>query len=537
MTFASEHKKTNRSFRYNNSSNIIRRSGRVADSLHFAHILENCMKPYVAQLSRPERTPRRVYLSEYYSFAASRRKRLLHRTSLFFLLIAFMGAGRLGTAQSRAQENDTVELVQPSGANQAKPPVVITLHDAIEQARKVDAHFRSVVTDAKLAHEDRTQARNAILPTVSYTSQALLTEGNGRTTIGRFVTNDGVHVYRSWGVFHEDLSPGNYLGTAYRQARAAAAMAKARSEIASRGLTATVTKLYYAFAVAQRKYATAQLALDAAKHFYEITEDAERVGQVAHSDVLQAQIQYQQQKQAFEESELAMESARLDLSVILFPNLNENFSIVDDLDSAVALPEFSEVQKMAGDKNPDMQVAMQALRQANQGVTAAKGAFLPSFFVDADYGIEANDFALHSLNVEEPKAGSLPNLGYFVTVGVNVPVWDWGTLRSKLHQAEFKRDQARVELNEAQRQLLNNLYSSYNEAKVARAAVDETRQTADVATESLRLINLRFKAGASNALDVVVAENTLTQARNAYNDSEVRYRVALATLQTITGSF
>lgn len=495
------------------------------------------MKRYLAQSAGSGRTPGYIYKSESSSpFVSSRHQRLQKALSLLSL-IAFICGGQLSAAQSRGQENDTVELVQPSGPNQAKPPVVITLHDAIEQARKVDSHFQSAVTDARLAHEDRTQARNAILPSISYTSQALLTEGNGRTTIGRFVTNDGVHVYRSWGVFHEDLSPGNYLGTAYRQARAAAAMAKAKSEIASRGLTAAVTKLYYAFAVAQRKYATAQMGLEAAKHFYEISKDAERVGQAAHSDVLQAEIQYQQQKQAFEESELAMETARLDLSVVLFPNLSENFSIVDDLDSAIALPEFSEVQKMAGDRNPDLQVAMQALRQANQGVVAAKGAFLPAFFVDADYGIEANDFALHSVNVEEPKAGALPNLGYFVTVGVNVPVWDWGTLRSKLHQAEFKRDQARVELNEAQRQLLNNLYSSYNEAKVARAAVDETRQTADVAAESLRLIDLRFKAGASSALDVVVAENTLTQARNAYNDSEVRYRVALATLQTVTGTF
>jgi outer membrane protein len=440
---------------------------------------------------------------------------------------------------ARAQENGTgTDLVQPAGPSQAKPPQVITLADAIEQARRVDAHFQSSLTDAKLAHEDRTQARNAILPAISYTSQALLTEGNGgRTTIGRFVTNDGVHVYRSWGVLHEDLSPGNYLGTTYRQAQAAAAVANAKAEIARRGLDATVTKLYYALAVAQRKCATAQLAADTAKHFYDITQDAERVGQAAHSDVLQAEIQYRQQDQAFEEAKLAMESARMDLAVLIFPTLNENFSIVDDLDSAVALPSFQESQKMAASKNPDLQVAMQTFDQAKLGVQAAKSAFLPAFFTDSVYGIEANDYALHSRNVEEPKAGVLPNLGYFVTVGVNVPVWDWGTLRSKLHQAEFKREQARVELNQTQRELLSNLYGSYNEATVARTAVDETRHTADLATESLRLTDLRYKAGASTALDVVVAENTLTQARNSYDDAQLRYRVAIANLQTVTGSF
>ena len=55
--------------------------------------------------------------------------------------------------------------------------------------------------------------------------------------------------------------------------------------------------------------------------------------------------------------------------------------------------------------------------------------------------------------------------------------------------------------------------------------------------ESYRLINLRYQAGESTALEMVDAENTLTLARNAFADAQVRYRVALANLQTITGNF
>ena len=58
-----------------------------------------------------------------------------------------------------------------------------------------------------------------------------------------------------------------------------------------------------------------------------------------------------------------------------------------------------------------------------------------------------------------------------------------------------------------------------------------------VQSESLRLTTLRYQAGESTVLEVVDAQNTLTQARNAYADGQVRYRVAIATLQTLTGSF
>jgi outer membrane protein TolC len=465
------------------------------------------------------------------------------------LFVAGMMLTVAGAAfQARAQETPSpaknqntqeakVQLLQPPGANNTKAPVTITLQDAIERARKNDVQFLAAVNGAKSSHEDRLQARNAILPQFSYTTQALLTQGNGKTPNGRFVTNDGVHVYRAWAVAHEDLSPANYLGTTYTRAKAAEAVANANAEIAKRGLTVAVTKLYYAMADSQRKYATAQEALDTTKRFFNNTQDAERVGQAAHSDVIQAEIQYRQQEQAYEEASLAMESARLDLAVLLFPTLNENFSVVDDLDSPVALPPFAEAERMAAHENPELRVAMEELRGANSEVTAAKGAFLPAFFVDTDYGIEANAFALHSSIAADPVKGALPNLGYFITVGVNVPVWDWGTLRSKLHQSELKQEQARAELSQAQKQLLSNLYGSYNEANIARAAVEESRHTAELAAESLRLITLRYRAGASTALEVVSAETTLTQARNAYDDAQVRYRVALATLQTVTGNF
>jgi len=48
---------------------------------------------------------------------------------------------------------------------------------------------------------------------------------------------------------------------------------------------------------------------------------------------------------------------------------------------------------------------------------------------------------------------------------------------------------------------------------------------------------LRYQAGASTASEVVDAENTLLTASNAYIDAMARYKAAVATLQTITGSF
>jgi outer membrane protein TolC len=106
-----------------------------------------------------------------------------------------------------------------------------------------------------------------------------------------------------------------------------------------------------------------------------------------------------------------------------------------------------------------------------------------------------------------------------------------------VRQSEARRKLAEVTLSQTQRQLLSNLYSKYNEALAARSAVDNLQRVAELAAESLRLTGLRYQAGESTALEVVDAQTTLVQSRNGADDAEIRYRVALAELQTVTGIF
>lgn len=452
-----------------------------------------------------------------------------------------LGASALGAqapGDEAAPAAAPLQLVHPQGPGGTSPPLTLTLKDALERAHQFDATYLSAVTDAKLAHQDRVQARAALLPSVSFTTQELLTKGNGFLPGGRYVTNDGVHVYRSWGVFHQDLSPNTYLLHGYRRTSAAEALANDRAEIARRGLTVTVTRNYYSLVVAQRKYATSQQALDQAQHFLAISRELEQGGEVAHSDVIKAELQFTQQQQAFEEAALAMENTRLALAVMLSAHLDENISVVDDLNAAQPLPPFEEVRSMAEQSNPALHAAVQAMREASLDVSAARSSFLPSLTVDTDYGIEANAYALRSHVSGDAVPGRvLPNLGQFMTASLSLPIWDWGTLRSKLHQAQDRRALARAQLSQAQRVAITDLYSFYNEALAARSERETLHHAAELAAESLRLATLRYRAGEATALEQVDAQNVLTQARNADDDGQARYRVALANLQTLTGSF
>ena len=425
----------------------------------------------------------------------------------------------------------------PSGNNppsNAGAPLTLTLQDALQRAQVNSPEFRAALTELGLAHEDKVQGRAALLPGVSYNNSIVYTQGNNtHSNTPVFIANNGVHEYLSQGNVHQDFSLATY--GEFRRAAAAEAVAKARAEIATRGLVVTVVKAYYGLVIAQRKYGTEQLAAEEARKFLDISQKLEKGGEVAHSDVIKASIQFQQQQRDLQEARLEMGKSRLELAVLLFPDFNENFNVVDDLQMPQALPQFPEAQAMAGRKNPDLRAALASVQAANHEVTSAWGNLIPSASVDYFYGIDASHFATRQF---DPISGVfLNNLGSSIVATVQVPIWHWGANLSKLKQADLRRNQARVELSFAQRQLLANLRTFYDEAETSRSELESLQQSAELAGESLRLITLRYQAGESTVLEVVDAQNTVTQARNAYADGQARYRTAIATLQTVTGSF
>jgi len=437
-------------------------------------------------------------------------------------------------------QRQTIAIQAQTGANgspNAGAPLTVTLQDALQRARANDPQFRSALTDLGLAREDRVQARAAFLPNLNYNNSFIYTQGSGQpqacavTATGcppaKFIANNGVHEYISQADVHEALSLTNMAD--YARSSAALAVARAKAEIATRGLVVTVTQAYYGLVVAQRKYATEQRAASEAERFLGISQKLENGGEVAHADVIKAGIQSQQQERDLQEARLDMERARLDLAVLLFPDFNQDYAVVDDLQTPTPLPSFPEVEVAGKKNNPDLRAALATLQAANHEVTAAWGGLLPSLAVDYFYGIDSNRFAIRTDGVR--------NLGYSAVASLQIPMFSWGSDRSKVKQAELRRDQAKVELSHAQRLLLSHLREFYSEAETARAEMESLASSAEMAAESQRLTTLRYQAGESTVLEVVDAQNTLTQAQKAYDDGQARFRVAVASLQTLTGTF
>jgi outer membrane protein TolC len=408
------------------------------------------------------------------------------------------------------------------------PTLTLTLADAMQRARANSQQLLSADISARIAHEDRVQAKAALLPSLTWEHGLIYTQPNGTDT-GVFVPNNGPKVWINMASAHSDIySPGKRAD--YQMAIAGEAIARARVEIAQRGLAATVVQNYYSLLSAQRHLANAARGLQEAGQFLDITRKQEAGGEAAHADVVKAQIEVGNRERDVREAQLAIDKTRIGFAVFLFPDFRQDFGVVDDLDQIAVLPAFPELETLAQRNNPDVRAAQATVTQSNFGIKSARAGLLPTLSLDYFFGIQANQYAIHNQYGDN-------NLGSSFVAGVSVPVWNWGAVRSKIRQAELRLQQSRVDLSFTQRQLLANLNAFYLEAATASTQINALKQLLDLAEESLKLTVLRYGAGEATVLEVVDAQRTVLDARNAWDDGKARYRVALSSLQTLTGAF
>ena len=446
--------------------------------------------------------------------------------------VGSLGGAVFGSSTAAQVSSGTTGQAANQDGIQTVP--AITLDQALSLARTNEPAFAAAVATSKVAQIDRSIARSALLPSVIYHNQYVYTQPNGAVNQGgadgtqaapKFIANNAVHEYASQGVVTETLGLAQY--SALSRADAAAAIASAELEISRRGLTSAVVGLFYNSTAAQGRIAVQQRATDEANNFVKQTQQREAEREVAHADVIKAQLTLQQRQRDLADARLQVQKARLDLGVLLFPDPRSPYTVV--LPATTALPTRSAVDAAAAANNPELKSALATLRSKNIDITAARAAYLPDLVFNYSYGINAPQFAVNG-----PEG--IRNLGYSASATLDIPVWDWLATQHKIRQAHILRDAAQVALTSTQRTLIAQLEEFYAEAALAHDQIDSLDLSVQTARESLRLTSLRYSAGESTVLEVVDAQNSLTTAELALQDGTIRYQLALANLQLLTGT-
>lgn len=230
------------------------------------------------------------------------------------------------------------------------------------------------------------------------------------------------------------------------------------------------------------------------------------------------------------QSDAALIRARNDVRLAIQRLNNVMARPIDTPTEPVPVREMPRIEKgvadlvvLARETRPEVRGAESRLRGLAGVTQAARGGTLPSIDVGANYTrtINPSPFA-----VEHQTTGS---------VQLTYPIYDSGVTRARVAAARQDEEEARVTRDQIElavelevRQAVVDLEDAWQQVEVAQSQVD-------LATEALRLAELRYSEGLGILLDVTSAQADATRARTALVNAEFAYLAAYARLQQAVG--
>lgn len=424
---------------------------------------------------------------------------------------------------------DIPPAAQPKTDSQNK---LLTLDEALRLAQATASAYEQAKFGERIAEEDVRQARTAFLPrfvsqpTLIYTSPTAAPVVAGAMRAPSYIGANAITEYQGLAGAVGEVDLSGRLQATLRRNRALLAAAHAGTEIERRNLVLATVENYYGLGLAGARRRAAGLNLNSALEFERITELLVRGGEVAQVDLLRARLLTTARRDELEQARAGETAATESLRVLIGFDPTMPIAVTD---LSTAPPDVGEVEQF----NAEMIARRPELRQVDAQRAAiteeakqARSERRPQITYSINGGFATD--ALRPTPLRD-------HAGVQATVGVTIPLFDWGASKSRERQAQLRLQT----LDSVRLLALRSFNQQFATARAqARSAADRIRLAragvAD-AERNLEISIARYRAGEAQIIEATDAQNTLTVQRAALNQAVFDYQVALTRLRQATG--
>jgi outer membrane protein TolC len=178
------------------------------------------------------------------------------------------------------------------------------------------------------------------------------------------------------------------------------------------------------------------------------------------------------------------------------------------------------------EKRPELAALRKAQALRREDLVTARAGYKPNASVYGGYEWQSPlyeedlNFDLH---------------GWIAGAQLSWNIFDGQLTRGKIMEARARYEQAKLDVDDSQRQIELDVRTAYSNFIEAREVLESQQSVQEEAQEALRLAEARMHAGSGTQLDVLDAQTSLTQARTTQVQALHDYAVARARLQRAMG--
>ncbi len=158
-------------------------------------------------------------------------------------------------------------------------------------------------------------------------------------------------------------------------------------------------------------------------------------------------------------------------------------------------------------RRPDIAAAERRVAAANADVGEATSAFFPDLLLSASGGVEASRFA---------QLATLPSRFWAIGPALVGTLFDGGRRKQALHEAEAREDGAAADYRQAVLSAFQDVEDNLSSVRVLGEEAGTQQRAVDASDRAEQLSLTRYKAGATDYLEVVTTQSVSLAQRRAY---------------------
>jgi outer membrane protein TolC len=190
-------------------------------------------------------------------------------------------------------------------------------------------------------------------------------------------------------------------------------------------------------------------------------------------------------------------------------------------------PDTATLREEVGRSAPLVQQAEAQARAAGAKVVVAQAQYWPTLSATFSNGVSGFDAPWTTFN-------SYVN-NWSLRVTLSWPLFDGFSREQAQVNARVARDVADAQAADARRQVGALLTQQLAALETAHAQIEIARENVASATEDLRVLQERYRVGASTILDILTSQANLTQAETSVVQARFSYLVARAQIEALVG--
>ena len=449
---------------------------------------------------------------------------------LGLLLTIVLGVIQISSVGIDAQAVLTATKINAAGTAVSIDAVrPLLLSEAVDLALRQVSAFRNSQIAEQIAAEDVKLAKSAFLPRLDAKPNYIFTSpsfSSARPRPPSFLGANAINEIQGLVVASGELDTSGRLKATLERNRALLASAHAGTEVARRDLILGVNDAYFTLALSTAKRRGAESNLIAADEFESAIKLLLDAGEVAPVDLVRARLQTAARRDELEQAKTD-ESVNSDsLELLTGLSFTEAVATVDLLSEVPTDGDIERFAEAAIATRPEFMQFEADAKAAREDVRIAKADRRPQLTYSIGAGVITDSLAASRLR---------DTAGVQATVGVTIPIFDWGQAKSREMQAKLRLQQTENTKAMAERQFAQVFFSARTQAISARNRLKQIGSAITDAESNVTASTARYRAGEATINEVTDAQNVLIAQKTALYQALFDYQTAKSRLMRAAG--